>query len=145
MEVSEPLKVKKISSSTDPKRNDPLPDYRFRVTSGHQAMGKLIIQWSKDAGSQPKNLQQLEALCKDLGIGLEIGADITELLLVRMPFDHRAVVYIPPVSMLEEQLPPSEYPLPDFYAKAYPCQQDIQDKESFRHSRIGEYTTQKCM
>lgn len=120
-------------------------DYRFGVKSGHQQMGELIRLWAKQPQRRPCCLADLKEQCDAKGIDLEIGKDVTEVNFFDMPYNHSANIYIPPAELIDQALPQGQYPLPDFYKEAFEGDLQIDDKDSFKLSRIGEYTTQKCL
>lgn len=135
--------VKTACGHTD-KDSPPKPDYRFRVVSGHREMGELISRWTRDIQQRPQSLQELKDQARKAKVELEVGVDVTEVQFYPMPNNHRASIYLPPAELIDEDLPSGEYPLPRFYRDAFPCEDRIKDKEAFKMSRIGEYTTQKC-
>lgn len=122
-------------------------DYKLDIKSGHDKLGQLVRDWVNDPKSRPKSIEELKTTLKTNGVTAEIGSKVESINWVSMEYSESITILLPPTELLSQDPPGYDgYPLPDFYSQLAFDNKDknIIQKDKFRASRVGEYTTQRC-
>ncbi len=128
-----------------------MSDNKTMNVVNYEALGDFIAQWSKGTLTRPGTIGEFKAQVPATVVELGAGYDDADLVCyIDLPAASEDLTFvIPAPSDIDTPVPTGTWILPDFYSElafdGEPVSVADSDKETFKSSRIADYSTAKCM